>query len=88
MVTTKGSFRYGFGLRVVTASGVVFRADLGFGREGFTPEIFIGYPWEIGRRKLRGNPSTRVISAQSGNKEKMAFQFIGKAIFKLRTIRQ
>jgi hypothetical protein len=38
---------YGLGLRVVTASGVVFRGDLGFGREGFTPEIFIGYPWEI-----------------------------------------
>jgi hypothetical protein len=38
---------YGFGLRVVTASGVVFRGDLGFGREGFSPAIFIGYPWEI-----------------------------------------
>ena len=38
---------YGFGLRVVTASGVVLRGDLAFGREGFSPEIFIGYPWEI-----------------------------------------
>jgi hypothetical protein len=38
---------YGFGLRVVTASGVVFRGDLAFGREGFEPQIFIGYPWEI-----------------------------------------
>jgi hypothetical protein len=38
---------YGLGLRVVTASGVVFRGDLGFGREGFSPEILIGYPWEI-----------------------------------------
>jgi outer membrane protein assembly factor BamA len=38
---------YGLGLRVVTASGVVFRADMAFGREGFEPEIFIGYPWEI-----------------------------------------
>ncbi len=38
---------YGFGLRVVTASGVVFRGDLGFGKEGVAPEIFIGYPWEI-----------------------------------------
>ena len=38
---------YGLGLRVVTASGVVFRGDLAFGREGFEPEIFIGYPWEI-----------------------------------------
>ncbi len=38
---------YGFGLRVITASGVVFRGDMAFGREGFEPEIFIGYPWEI-----------------------------------------
>lgn len=38
---------YGFGLRVVTASGVVLRGDFAFGREGFEPEIFIGYPWEI-----------------------------------------
>ncbi len=38
---------YGFGLRVVTASGVVLRGDLAFGREGVSPEIFIGYPWEI-----------------------------------------
>jgi hypothetical protein len=38
---------YGLGLRMVTASGVVFRADLAYGREGFAPEIFIGYPWEI-----------------------------------------
>ncbi len=38
---------YGLGLRVVTASGVVFRGDMAFGREGFVPEIFIGYPWEI-----------------------------------------
>jgi hypothetical protein len=38
---------YGLGLRVVTASGVVFRGDMAFGREGFEPEIFIGYPWEI-----------------------------------------
>ncbi len=38
---------YGFGLRVVTASGVVFRGDIGFGKEGVCPEIFIGYPWEI-----------------------------------------
>jgi hypothetical protein len=38
---------YGFGLRIVTASGVVLRADLAFGREGPGPAIFIGYPWEI-----------------------------------------
>ncbi len=38
---------YGLGLRIVGASGVVLRGDLAFGREGFSPEIFIGYPWEI-----------------------------------------
>jgi outer membrane protein assembly factor BamA len=38
---------YGFGVRIVTASGVVFRGELGFGREGIAPAIFIGYPWEI-----------------------------------------
>jgi len=38
---------YGFGLRVVTASGIVFRGDVGFGNDGVTPEIFIGYPWEL-----------------------------------------
>jgi hypothetical protein len=37
----------GMGLRMVTASGVVFRADLALGREGFSPNIFIGYPWEL-----------------------------------------
>jgi outer membrane protein assembly factor BamA len=38
---------YGLGLRIVTASGIVFRGDAAFGKEGFEPEIFIGYPWEI-----------------------------------------
>ena len=38
---------YGFGVRIVTASGVVFRGDVGFGKEGVAPAIFIGYPWEI-----------------------------------------
>jgi outer membrane protein assembly factor BamA len=38
---------YGMGLRMVTASGVVFRADLAAGREGVEPNIFIGYPWEF-----------------------------------------
>ncbi len=38
---------YGFGLRVVTASGIVFRGDIGFGHEGVSPAIFIGYPWEL-----------------------------------------
>ena len=38
---------YGIGLRMVTASGVVFRADLANGQDGFAPTIFIGYPWEV-----------------------------------------
>jgi hypothetical protein len=38
---------YGLGMRVVTASGVVFRGDFAFGKEGFEPEVFIGYPWEL-----------------------------------------
>lgn len=37
----------GIGLRMVTASGVVFRADVAAGREGVLPSIFIGYPWEL-----------------------------------------
>ena len=38
---------YGTGLRIVTASGAVFRGDFAFGDEGFQPNVFIGYPWEI-----------------------------------------
>lgn len=38
---------YGAGLRMVTASGVVFRADIANGQDGVSTEIFIGYPWEI-----------------------------------------
>jgi len=38
---------YGLGIRMVTASGVVFRADFAYGHEGFEPQIFIGYPWEL-----------------------------------------
>ena len=38
---------YGLGLRVVTASGVVFRGDVAYGREGLNTAIFIGYPWEF-----------------------------------------
>jgi hypothetical protein len=37
----------GIGLRMVTASGVVFRADVATGREGVAPSIFIGYPWDL-----------------------------------------
>jgi hypothetical protein len=35
---------YGLGLRIVTASGVVFRGDVAYGREGLNTAIFIGYP--------------------------------------------
>lgn len=38
---------YGLGLRMVTASGVVFRADFARGLDGIATEIFIGYPWEL-----------------------------------------
>lgn len=38
---------YGIGIRMVTASGVVFRLDLASGQDGFAPAMFIGYPWEI-----------------------------------------
>jgi hypothetical protein len=43
--TTRSS--YGVGARVVTASGVVFRADVAYGSEGVQPNVFIGYPWEL-----------------------------------------
>ena len=44
-----GNFRnsYGTGLRIVTASGVVFRGDVAYGKEGFNLAVFIGYPWEL-----------------------------------------
>jgi hypothetical protein len=38
---------YGVGIRMVTASGAVFRGDFAYGHDGFEPQIFIGYPWEI-----------------------------------------
>ena len=38
---------YGIGFRMVTASGVVLRADIANGSDGFAPAIFFGYPWEI-----------------------------------------
>jgi hypothetical protein len=37
----------GVGFRLVTASGVVFRGDLGYSREGPGAAVFIGYPWEL-----------------------------------------
>lgn len=38
---------YGIGLRMITASGVVFRGDIADGYDGFATAIFIGYPWEL-----------------------------------------
>ena len=48
-VTQRQNMRdsYGVGLRIVTASGVVFRADVGHGDDGTDTAIFIGYPWEL-----------------------------------------
>ncbi|MFI5345982.1 MAG: hypothetical protein ACHQ51_06375 [Elusimicrobiota bacterium] len=37
----------GGGVRVVTASGLVYRLDLAGGDEGFQPSIFFQYPWEL-----------------------------------------
>jgi hypothetical protein len=37
---------YGAGFRMVTASGIVLRADVATGREGIETTIIMGYPWE------------------------------------------
>jgi hypothetical protein len=37
---------YGAGFRMVTASGIVLRADVATGREGIETTILFGYPWE------------------------------------------
>ncbi len=37
---------YGTGFRMITASGVVIRADFATGREGIETSIIFGYPWE------------------------------------------
>lgn len=37
---------YGIGARMVTASGLVFRADIATGDEGEEVSVIIGYPWE------------------------------------------
>jgi len=37
---------YGIGARMVTASGLVFRADIATGDEGTEVSAIIGYPWE------------------------------------------
>ncbi|MBI4060580.1 MAG: BamA/TamA family outer membrane protein [Elusimicrobia bacterium] len=38
---------YGSGLRIVTASGLVYRFDLAAGDEGMQPSVFFQYPWEL-----------------------------------------
>lgn len=38
---------YGSGLRIVTASGLVYRLDLAAGDEGWQPSVFFQYPWEL-----------------------------------------
>jgi hypothetical protein len=37
---------YGAGFRMVTASGLVLRADVASGREGIETTVILGYPWE------------------------------------------
>lgn len=37
----------GAGLRIITASGVVYRFDLAGGDEGWQPSVFFQYPWEL-----------------------------------------
>ena len=37
---------YGAGFRMVTASGIVLRADVATGNEGIETTIIFGYPWE------------------------------------------
>ncbi len=38
---------YGVGLRVVTASGLIYRFDIAVGHEGMEPSVFFQYPWEL-----------------------------------------
>lgn len=38
---------YGTGLRMVTASGLVYRLDVATGDEGVQPSVFFQYPWEL-----------------------------------------
>lgn len=38
---------YGIGARLVTKSGLIFRADIATGEEGEEISIIIGYPWEV-----------------------------------------
>jgi hypothetical protein len=38
---------YGAGLRMVTASGLIYRLDGATGEEGFEMTMMINYPWEV-----------------------------------------
>ncbi len=38
---------YGIGARLVTKSGLIFRADIASGDEGEEVSVIIGYPWEV-----------------------------------------
>lgn len=38
---------YGIGARLVTKSGLIFRADIATGDEGSEVSIIFGYPWEV-----------------------------------------
>lgn len=38
---------YGIGARLITKSGLVFRADVASGDEGREVSIIVGYPWEV-----------------------------------------
>ena len=38
---------YGIGARLVTKSGLIFRADIATGEEGEEVSIIVGYPWEV-----------------------------------------
>jgi hypothetical protein len=38
---------YGIGARLITKSGLIFRADIASGDEGEEVSIIVGYPWEV-----------------------------------------
>ena len=40
-------YSVGAGFRMVTSSGLVFRADIAYGDEGSEVSVIIGYPWEV-----------------------------------------
>ena len=41
------AYSAGIGFRMVTSSGVVFRADVANGDEGSEISVIVGYPWEV-----------------------------------------